>query len=93
MKNVTDYFQSARLLGAGLPPESADYFYHKESQYSRTKKRYEPAFPYMPCWSIGALWEYIFENAGEKVYVFSTEFSTSELIDGLVDVACNIARG
>lgn len=90
MKNLTDYFQSLELVAAGVPAETADYFFRKDCMYNTNEKRYEPAFPYIPCWSLGALWEFIFENCGDKVYEFSSEMSSSELMQVLVNTACGI---
>jgi len=87
MKLLTDYFQSRRLVSAGVPKESADYFFHKDSEYSNTRKRQEPAFPYTPCWSIAALWEYLFNHNCDMAFMFDTEQSTEDLIEGLVNAA------
>lgn len=92
MKNLTDYFQSLELMQAGVPRESADYYFSKDCQYNSKHKRQEPAFPYVPCWSIGALWEFIFSYGGKRVFVFDTSSSSAELIDAMVQAACQLAR-
>ena len=91
MKGLTDYFQSAELVKAGVPRETADFFFQKDSEYLNAKKRYEPTFPYMPCWSIAALWEYVYEHNGDIVFTFETDQDLDELVQGLVNAAC-IAR-
>lgn len=94
MKLLTDYFQSLELVEAGVPRDTADYYFHKDCMYNSSEKRFEPPFPYTPCWSVAALWEYIFSNSGDGdiVYEFSTELSSSELVDALVDAACRVAK-
>ena len=87
MKLLTDYFQSLELVKAGVPKETADYFFHKDCIYTESEKRQEPAFPYVPCWSIGALWEY-FHDTG-RVYDFGTDMSSSELLDAMVSAIVN----
>ena len=90
MQLLTDYFQSLELVQAGVPRETADYFFQKDCLYTNTKKRYEPAFPYVPCWSIGALWEILHERAPKKVYAFDTGLSTRELVEAIVNSICKM---
>ena len=53
MRNKTDYWQSVQLVQAGYSPQTADYFFYKDSVGSGgQKKRYEPYFPYVPCWGV-----------------------------------------
>ena len=92
MKQLTDYFQSLEMLQAGIPRETADYFFHKGNEYLNSRKRYEPAFPYVPCWSVGAIWEYLHDNSKE-VFSFDTDSSTESLVEELVRAACMVARG
>jgi len=87
MKKMTDYFQSLKLVAAGVPAESADNFFYDER---REPKALE--ITSVPCWSIGALWEFIFENCGDRVFEFSSEMSTSELMDALVETACSLMK-
>lgn len=87
MKNLTDYFQSLELLEAGVPRESADYYFRKGTKHSLVEKHYEPEFPYVPCWSIGALWDYLYAHNCDMMFSFDTEQSTEEVIEGLVKAA------
>ena len=79
MQLVTNYFQSCELLKAGLPKESADYFYYKDSEFNKNKKRQEPTFPYVPCWSVAALWEFLHEHDCDMVPCKSQRQSVSVL--------------
>jgi len=92
MKSLTDYFQSCELVKAGVPKETADYYFYKDSEYSKTKKRQEPPFPYVPCWSIGALWEFLYDYRFDMVFGFDTEQPTTDVIQGLVTAACMIMK-
>ena len=92
MKLLTDYFQSLELVKAGVPRDTADYFFQKDCKYNNTKKRYEPAFPYVPCWSIGALWEFLHGQAPDRVFSFDTEMSSSGLVEALVTATCNMMK-
>ena len=92
MQLVTNYFQSCELLKAGLPKESADYFYFKDSEFNKNKKRQEPAFPYVPCWSVAALWQYLYEHNCDMAFTFDTEQSTYELVEGLVNAAIMVRK-
>ena len=85
MKNLTDYFQSLELVKAGVPKETADYFFVNDTPAPVGSVVCQPEFPFVPCWSIGALWHWLNENC-EDVYVFDTRLSTEELIEGLVRV-------
>ena len=88
MKNLTDYFQSLGLLESGVPRESSDYFFASfQKSTPFTKGECEPTFPYIPCWSIGALWQYLYEHNCDITFTFDTEQSSEELIEGLVNAA------
>ena len=91
MKNLTDYYQSLRLMSAGVPRESADYFFVDDVPASIGSQMCKLPYPHIPCWSIGALWEYIFSNCGDIVYQFDTEMSSSELMDALIETARSLA--
>lgn len=86
MKLLTDYFQSLELVSAGIPIETADYYYRKGRMYSYEEKHEEPPFPYIPCWSIAALWDLLHER--DSVYEFATDLSSNGLVDELVKVLC-----
>lgn len=90
MKLLTNYFQSLELVAAGLPGETADYIYHKGNEYDANRKRYEPAFPHIPCWSAGALWEYIHGFAPDRVCEFDTSLSADQLMEALVVAVCDL---
>ena len=92
MKLLTDYFQSCELVKAGVPKESADYFFHKDCIYTESEKRYEPTFPYTPCWSIAALWQYLYEHNCDMAFSFDTEQSTEDLVEGLVNAAIMVRK-
>ena len=89
MKNLTDYFQSLELVKAGVPAESSDYFFHQDKTLDKDK--ISPRFPYVPCWSIGALWQYLYDHNCDVAFSYDTEQTLDELIQGLVNAAC-IAR-
>ena len=82
MKKTTDYFQSLRLVAAGVPEETADLFFYKESNSPKVRE-----LTSVPCWSIGALWQYLYEHNGDMAFTFDTEQSVDELIEGLVRAA------
>ena len=82
MKKTTDDFQSLRLVAAGVPSDTADMFFCKESAGIKTRD-----FTSIPCWSIPALWQYLFDHNGDMAFTFDTEQSTDELIEGLVRAA------
>lgn len=78
MQTSTDYFQSLRLVAAGVPRDSADLFFVKESSVIPKTRD----FTAVPCWSIAALWQILRGLDGE--YEFSTDLSLEELIEGMV---------
>lgn len=82
MRTCTDYFQSLRLVSAGVPTETADLFFVKESEGFKTKD-----FTSVPCWSIPALWQYLFDHNCDMTFTFDTDQTLAELIDGLVNAA------
>lgn len=93
MKLLTDYFQAAELVAAGVPMETADYFFQKDCIYTTSEKEaIEPTFPYKPCWSIAALWEYLHEHNCDMVFTFDTEQSTENLLEGLVNAAIMVRK-
>ena len=77
MTHLTNYFQSLRLVTAGVPSDSADYFYAKETKLPKVRE-----FTSVPCWSIGTLWQILHQCDG--TYEFDTELSTEELIEEMV---------
>ena len=84
MKNLTDYFQSLELVKVGIPKETADYYFPKNCEYNTNHKRQEPAFPYIPCWSLGALWDCLhYDIDGE--FEFDTTLNSEQLIEALVN--------
>lgn len=92
MKTLTDYFQSLELMKVGVPKETADYYFRKDCVYNSDHKRQEPCFPYVPCWSIGALWEYL-HSISDKEWSFETSLSSEELVEALVDAVCSASIG
>ena len=87
MKDKTDYFQSLELMQAGVPRESADLFFYDEKKEDKVLE-----ITSVPCWSIGALWQYLYEHNCDMAFTFDTEQSTEELMDGLVKAA-KMVRG
>ena len=89
MKNITDYFQALELLEAGVPRESADYVFVNalDGEYHQYPKGIVPDITAVPCWSIGALWEYLYEHSCDMAFTFDTEQTTEEVMDGLVKAA------
>ena len=91
MKNLTDYFQSLELIKAGVPKESADYYFVNDTPAPVGSAMCQPEFPFVPCWSACALWDFLNTNC-EDVYSFDTRLSTEELMDGLVKAACKAMK-
>lgn len=84
MVHLTDYWQAVRLVTAGVPKESADYFFSKSGMQGNWRMtQTEPEFPYVPCWSLSNLWSLLHD--GGKTYEFSTDMSTEELIEAMVN--------
>jgi len=91
MKNLTDYFQSLELVKAGVPKETADYFFVNDTPAPVGSAMCQPEFPFVPCWSIGALWGFL-NTTCEDVFEFDTSQSPEELIEGLVRAVCNAMK-
>ena len=84
MAHLTDYWQAVRLVSAGVPKESADYYFSKHGMDGDWKMtRTEPEFPYVPCWSLSNLWSLLHDAA--TTYEFSTEMSADVLVEAMVN--------
>ena len=86
IKQFTNYKQSLRLLNAGIPKSTSDYFFLEGSdEYIDKRWAGGPKFNYIPCWSMAALWELMHRASPVKVKEFSTSLSSAELIEQMVE--------
>lgn len=104
--NYTTYEQSKRLLGLGVPSDSADCYLNSDSVIMLNGKTFQENYNedldlarlhlieyphYVPCWSVGRLIEiYCLAIGVEYIKIGISEISLIELMIKMIEIAVKV---